>query len=436
MLCELLGVQKRRGVRISRADDGFRRGGRLDAAMRIQAISHAVVAWLLTACLLALAATSEGQRAAAAQSPPVGANGAPLARAIDLSAKYLESACGPGGNFAYRLDPTSGRLSSSYNIVRHAGAIYALAMFNHSHGDPRVVAAMVRAAAFMRANYIAPDARSRALAVWSRPPPARSDADLGAAGLGLAALAGVDEAAPGSVPLAELQGLARFVAFLQRPDGSFVSKYRADTGPVADWQSLYYPGEAALGLISLYRLDHDRGWLTAAGRALLYLARSGAGAQDLPADHWALIATAALLSSCPQADCPVPRGELIAHATRVCDRMLRDQISAPGARLDGGFEAGGRTTPSATRLEGLLAALEFLPDDGTGRRARVRAAVDRGINFLLRAQITDGPYAGGMPGAISAGARAGRSGGTSDIRIDYVQHALSAWLRYRALNSR
>jgi hypothetical protein len=54
---------------------------------------------------LAPAPTSGAQRAATAQSPPIRANGTPLGRAIDLSASYLENACGPAGKFAYRLDP-------------------------------------------------------------------------------------------------------------------------------------------------------------------------------------------------------------------------------------------------------------------------------------------------------------------------------------------
>jgi hypothetical protein len=360
-----------------------------------------------------------------------------VSHAIELAGRYLESACGETGRFAYRLDPNSGQLSSSYNIVRHAGAMYALAMLNGSHPDRKAVDAAIRAAAFMRANYIGPDARSNALVVWSRPLPAISDAGLGATGLGLVALTGLDRVVPNAVPLADLEGLGRFIVFLQRSDGSFTSKYSPGSGLVTDWDSLYYPGEAALGLIFLYELDHRSEWLAAAGKALAYLARSRARVQDMPPDHWAVIATARLLPHCRQGDCPVSRAELIEHAARICDRFLRDQVgNAADARLDGGFDAAGRTTPSAIRLEGLLAALEFLPDDASGRRAGIEAAVERGIAFLLRTQITNGPYAGGMPAAVSGvGSILRADPRTSDIRIDYVQHALSAWLRYQKMFS-
>ena len=65
----------------------------------------------------------------------------------------------------------------------------------------------------------------------------------------------MDQARPGTVPISQLQALGRFIIFLQKADGSFYSKYGANGKPVEDWQSLYYPGEAALGLIALYEID-------------------------------------------------------------------------------------------------------------------------------------------------------------------------------------
>jgi len=92
----------------------------------------------------------------------------------------------------------------------------------------------------------------------------------------------------------------------------------------------------------------------------------------------------------------------------------------------GAFDPDGRTAPAATRLEGLLAALEFLPKDE--EHTKIEAAAGRGIAFLLRMQIGSGPYSGGMPGAFAT-----RVLDSSKIRIDYVQHALCAWMRYQNL---
>jgi hypothetical protein len=104
---------------------------------------------------------------------------------------------------------------------------------------------------------------------------------------------------------------------------------------------------------------------------------------------------------------------------------MKDQLRNPANQaLDGSFDPTGRTAPTATRMEGLLAALEFLPNGNL--RTEVKSTIDHGIAFLLHAQIRDGLYAGGMPGADIP-----TETGSADIRIDFVQHALCAWLRYQ-----
>ncbi len=362
---------------------------------------------------------------------------AQISHAIALSAGYLERACGPDGKFVYEIDINTGKKSNSYNIVRHAGAIYALAMLNHSQPDPQAVNAMVRAATFLRQNYIGPGVHPGQLTVWSEPMAEQSksqhhDAELGATGLGLVALAEVRQVEPKAVPLEELQALGRFLLFLQKDDGSFINKYRAETGPVEDWESLYYPGEAALAFVALYEADHSREWLIAAGKALSFLARSRAAQSTVPADHWALIATAKLLPYCDHSSCPGgSREELIQYAIQVCNSILREQFRGSAAvGIAGAFDPEGRTAPAATRLEGLLAALEFLPKDELRAeiRTKIEATAGRGIGFLLRMQIGSGPYSGGMPGAFAT-----RALDSAEIRIDSVQHALCAWMRYQNL---
>ncbi|HTY85586.1 MAG TPA: hypothetical protein VMB19_15305 [Silvibacterium sp.] len=397
--------------------------------------SRNITLWWLGALALLLVAI--GQRAARGQDV-AGASGserrppsrAELDHAIALATAYLEGACGPDGRFAYEVQIGSGQKSSSYDIIRHEGAMYALATANHYKPDEKAVNAMFRAARFLRENYMGPGPLPKQLVVWSKPmteKPERQYAELGGAGLGLVALAAVRELDPKSVPLKDLESLGRFVLFLQRDDGSFVDKYQAESGPAPNWESLYYPGEAALGLIALYRADHSREWLGAAAKALCYLARSRVEASTVPTDHWALIATARLLPYSDMVTSIVSREELLQHAAQICDSIVRDQFrgSAP-VGLDGAFDSMGRTAPAATRLEGLLSALEFLPKGEL--RDKVEAVTNRGIAFLLRAQILSGPQEGGMPGAVLVRVR-----NSTEIRIDYVQHAVCAWIQYRTL---
>jgi hypothetical protein len=352
---------------------------------------------------------------------------AQLNQAVALAANYLVRVCGPDGRFAYRVNISSGEQSRTYNIVRHAGAIYALAMMQYSKPDRRAVDAMVRASSFLRQNYMGPGVRPDQLVVWSKPLSQPSAAELGATGLGLVALTAVNDVKPNSVPLEQLQALGRFLLFLQKDDGSFVSKFNRESGPDEDFNSLYYPGEAALGLIDLYEADHNPLWLNSAAKALSFLAKSRAKLPDVPPDHWVLIATAKFLPYYAQSASPASRDALIQHAIHICQALMKGQLRNPDNQaLDGAFDSKGRTAPTATRVEGLLAALEFLPDEGL--RIQIKDTVDHGIAFLFRAQIHDGVYAGGMPGAYVSS-----TPGASSVRIDFVQHALCAWLRYQQL---
>ena len=246
---------------------------------------------------------------------------ADIDHAIALAAGYLERACGYDGRFTYMIDISSGQQSQTYNVVRHAGAIYALGMLQYPKPDKQALDAMTRAAFFLRRNYMGPGVRQNQLVVWSKPLPQSSTADLGATGLGLVALTSMNQAKRSSVPLPQLQALGHFLLFLQKNDGSFVSKYRAESGPVEDFQSLYYPGEAALGLIDLYETDHSIVWLNAAARALSYLARSRAKLSSVPPDHWALIATAKLLPYYVKSGSPASREALVHHAIQICQSM-------------------------------------------------------------------------------------------------------------------
>ena len=120
--------------------------------------------------------------------------------------------------------------------------------------------------------------------------------------------------------------------------------------------------------------------------------------------------------------------------------MLAQQVTDRARpRYDGGFSVYGRTTYTATCLEGLLAARSFLPADH-GVRSRIEAAAPRGISFLVRAQVREGPFAGAMPRVVAPW-----KGDTpeikdfnrraAEVRIDYVQHSLCAMIRYQRRGS-
>ncbi len=378
--------------------------------------------------------------------------------AIDAAGDYLIHHTDKQGRFTYVVAPDGTAATNRYNVVRHGGAIYALSELAKSASTSRESKTAIRrtilaASSYLVAHHVdrfelarygldSDPANENALAVWSLPPQEIRHGDqravkLGGIGLGLVGLCaahqlGFDEA---SLPL--LRGLGSTIAAMQKPDGHFVSKVHEDRGVDPRFVSLYYPGEAVLGLVRLYRIDRDVRWLEIAGRAIaaLILARADLSEHELPADHWLLIAIgelARLVSEEPElgSHFPFSHREMISHAVRIADAMLAEQHHADAA---GAFTADRRTTPTSTRLEGIGALLRVLPLLHPARE-RLLVGARVGTQFLLGCQVREhGIRDGGIPRRCGSSGRESRDRRANEIRIDYVQHALSAFLIARDL---
>jgi hypothetical protein len=230
-----------------------------------------------------------------------------------------------------------------------------------------------------------------------------------------------------------------FILFMQKSNGGFYSKYYSDgRGRDDSWTSLYYPGEAALGLLMLYEIDNDRKWLNAAARALKYLAKLRKSESVVEADHWALIATTKLLQHYNDLELAIPAEFFIDHGIQISKSIISSVPQFPSdSPYYGCMTLDGRTTPTATRLEGLLSILNVIPEQRKSLIVSILMISNKGIGFIEEAQIKSGPFAGGMPRALTIPAGEKLYYGVvpdfrrdTEIRIDYVQHALCAWIQY------
>lgn len=373
---------------------------------------------------------------------------------IEAAASYLHAQVDEQGLMVYRRNVSTGKIAQGrYNVLRHAGSLLALAEYHQEHPpDAAQTNAIERAFGFLRHCCLAPAGKgAEGLAVWSPPELVGGRrqyavAKLGGAGLTLAAMAQWRRLKPEAVRLVEMQELGRFIVSMQAGDGRFRSLHAHASGQHDPaWVSLYYPGEAALGLILLYEHDGDVRWLEAAIDALRALARDRENQTTPPPDHWALLATARLWrQEQRQLDAALPEGFswqpaegrialaplLLAHGQAVARVMLSDQKSPKELSCaQGGFTPDGRSTPTATRLEGLLGLLTVLPEGAD--RSMIQTGVEAGMAFLLDAQYVNGVFTGAFARVSSA--CPANDPRAHEVRIDYVQHALSAMQAYRTL---
>ncbi|NIP39769.1 MAG: hypothetical protein GWO07_16075 [Candidatus Dadabacteria bacterium] len=260
---------------------------------------------------------------------------------------------------------------------------------------------------------------------------------MGGAGLELVALLSIEKFRPGFTPLSDLRKLGRFIVYMQKADGRFYSNYIPSEGAMLDrWTSLYYTCEATLGLLMLYEKDKSKLWADSAYKALKHIAQKNH--KTIQVDHWYLIATEKMLSLNNYDLTARQKNLLVSHAAGMCEKIIQEQIiSHRYPEFRGGFSQDGRITPSSIRLEGLLAASSFLPKQYRELMG-IDSVIQRVMNFLQDAQIKDGQHEGAYTRALK------KIEGDSDyinrfnkrvteIRIDYVQHVLSAMIGYKNL---
>lgn len=167
-----------------------------------------------------------------------------LNQAIHLAADYLLKICDDKGKFVYRinLNPKV-KPKRKYNMLRHAGTMYALAMYEQKYPNAKTLDTLVRASQFLKKTIAPVPNKAGLLAVWSKSQMTGSkiplQAKLGGTGLGLVALLSLEQIKPGTTPIEYLRKLGQFLVFMQKNDGSFYSKYVPSLGGKNDkWTSL------------------------------------------------------------------------------------------------------------------------------------------------------------------------------------------------------
>jgi uncharacterized protein YyaL (SSP411 family) len=322
------------------------------------------------------------------------------------------------GSFHYYYDAEKDRFPArSYNIVRHSGTAMSLLDLYAATRETRYLESARVAIRFLKTRFR--PARSRnAVYVFDFD----GKAKLGANGLALVTLAKQIQLDSRSADRRSAVRLANLILAMQRKNGSFEMRYRLQSADEQGGDSLYYPGEALLGLVRLFESNNDQRLLKAAQRGAQYLIQSQRQMDALPADAWFMQALGVLYN----AD---PRGDYAAHAIALAEAMIGRQYDEDSeAGYAGGFGPGPpRATPVASRAEGLVAAYRLARSIGDPRASKIAKSLKACARFQLSQQFTpENSGALANPKRAAGGFREGPS--STSIRIDFVQHNISALL--------
>jgi uncharacterized protein YyaL (SSP411 family) len=324
----------------------------------------------------------------------------------------------PDGSFHYYYDAATDRVEPRrYNIVRHAGTALSLLDLYAATRDGRYLASSRRAITFLKTRFRA--ARSGG-AVYVLDYDGK--AKLGANGLALAALARQIHLDRKLADRRNATRLAHLILVMQHNDGSFEMRYRLQSADEQAFESLYYPGEALLGLIRLFSVNGDQRLLGAARRGAGFLIESQQRMNPPPPDAWLMQALGELYKTGPEA-------KYASHAMALAEAMIAEQYDDnDGADYAGGFGPGPpRATPAASRAEGLVSAYRLARSTGDPRAAKIATALKACARFQLTQQFTvENSTSLPNPARARGGFREGPASGR--IRIDFVQHNISSLL--------
>lgn len=350
-----------------------------------------------------------------------------LLQAARQAGQYLRRSVLADGSFIYRYLPGSAEVADDYNLVRHAGTVYAMLELYEIDKNPELLTS-----AQLAIDYLLEHVRDYGNSLGEMSVLVSGKTiKLGGVALTVVALAKYTEVTLERKYLPVMARLANYIRDSQLDDGSFISQRYYPVGNVRkDFTSQYYPGEAMLALLRLYALEPDQTWLDTVEKAAHYLIKvrdNATGTFDLVHDHWLLYALNELYRY-------QPKYLYLTHALRITRAITlsQNQDTANGDYV-GSYYLPPRSTPTATRTEGLLAAYRMARDaDRLLDAEQMRETIDRGIGFQLRTQI--GPEKAMYfedPQQALGGFH--KSFEDYEIRIDYVQHNLSAILGYYQL---
>ena len=346
-----------------------------------------------------------------------------LRERCDLGGDYLADHVGRRGRYDYAWKPRSGKLGSGYNLLRHAGTTYSLYQLYNVTGRENHYEAASEALEYLRRKRdFAQDDPGRCFEV------AGQKVKLGGAGLTLLALVEQAIAKPDEAEWEWMHCLAEHIVH-ETTESGYMESFYTDDGRFkwSDHKSIYYPGEALLGLVRLYEIDPNQRWLDTAVRGTDFLVHerwNSLGLElQIPPDAWLIQELEVLHRHVPDpayAEYAFAIGDVLTRTQLVHDNTPPDLY---GGRVSVRFP---HVISTGSRGEGMSAVARLerrVRPGGTFFLERLKA----NSYYALRNQYTE-PMLFGMrrPDRALGGFRDAPD--APEIRIDGVQHNLSGLL--------
>lgn len=348
-----------------------------------------------------------------------------LEEAVIAGARYLQRALGDDGVFRYHYEPLRDRdIRDSYNWPRHAGTAYSLALVGRLLRKSELVAAAEQALVrFEEQLSEGPDNSGCLLA--------DDKCYLGSSALGLLALSEFRLASGNKRFDNTARAVADFLMSMQKDDGFFYHDWYPQDGIDHQLMKLYASQQAVLALAIHARAVGNDPARVAAKKGMDYLAGPYwdhfLGTYFFGQEHWTCLAAEELYRIFPEPSYARLCMAIGAHY----DNVTHGPGETPYAEDVGGMSVTHLFTPhlggTATAAEAMVSAA-VLADASGGDSKAIREQLRATFGFLIKHQVTvhDTFW---MPRPEAALGGFFETQTKLRIRIDNVQHAISAMVR-------
>ena len=326
------------------------------------------------------------------------------------------------GKFNYSYDPWQNSYSSDYNLLRHAGTAYSLARL-YKYVNLSILKESARKAIDYLLNFSCNSSYGWYIDDGRRPVP------LGGTALATLAAIEYDEVAKESTFKREINEMGLFLRNQQTSDGSINCYYSPDQG-VSYGDNDYYAGEALLAIARLYEHTGDYNYYVVLEKAFPYYKNYYILRGYTPFAPWGIEAFVRWYQYSKNQD-------VLDFCYSVSDATLEDQYT----NLDicpkdyvGGFGKISGIPPrsnTASKIEGVVDTYYLAVMTGNkSKMSQYNRNIVLAAKFLINLQIDledsliypcPEKCIGGIPGGVK----------DSEIRIDYLQHAIVTLLKIR-----
>lgn len=336
---------------------------------------------------------------------------------INLCINYIKNNIEDTGKFNYLVNLKSDVLYDSYNEVRHAGIIYSVNLYEKIYNSNILIQEKKLASDYLINNLTKRLDSGLLLPYNTR----KNSISLGGIGLSITALYNLYQQ---SITVKHfLDDSYKFALSLQKPDGSFYHRFNLNDNSIdKEAYCLYFDGEFALGLLYLYEVTKSIEYFYLAKNIILRITNEN---KPEPFNHWIFIAAKKLIEL---------DGNLTEDEKYSIQRLLIKSINLlifqqnidKNSKYFGALKGNIRPCSIATILEGMIAGYNLI--DNTEIKSQLKQFIDNAMEFLINIQIKEGKFKGGFPAQADWNILSEEK--YSRIRIDFIQHVLSAALMY------